>query len=271
MAITITTPPSRIGPGAYVTAHCTDPAVHHIQGVLADFGTGGGGCLGQENSDDSGTAQFQLGYVNDPSTSNKFAFGSSIGLADGTAVVLQVIAFDSGGGFLDSVVFSGFSWDAQSFQSALLGRIMPTSAALVGLDPADPTVAELVGNTQGGTFNFPLIGVLAPVADVHNPVTGGVAVNLAPPGPSTNIGLTWEIVTPAPTVGGTVGVIEEYNRRVAQIVVFHSLFGGVTFADQVKDATGNSGAFFFDSYEPTGVTVYVWPGFTVNFSWLTAA
>jgi hypothetical protein len=186
------------------------------------------------------------------------------GIAAGAAVTLRITLFsDQFLTVIDSGIFAGvFLHDPVSGLGGLLGQVGGlTSGQQSELD-------DILANTQGGTFKSPLIGTMTTVADAGSPVTGGSVVNLTPPVPVTTVGLTWEVVTAAPAVGGTVGVIEHRNRRVMQAVVFHSLLGGATFADQVFEGRGDTGAFFFDSWEPTGVSVYIWPGFIVNISWL---
>lgn len=129
-------------------------------------------------------------------------------------------------------------------------------------------ISTILSQTAGGTFQSPFIGVTITALDPHNPLFGGTVYNLDPPLLGHAVGLTWEaVVTPA-YVGGRVGIIQETSRRVIQVVVFHSLAFGVTFADQVADSHLETGTVWFDSAEPTAVSVYVQPGFELNVSWL---
>src|SRR5438094_7846120 len=155
MALTITQPTAGyIGQGIQVFGTApTFTAGDYVDVTVSDFALGLQGSTGR-NPMTSTSWQVTLGFDGQSGQYENVQNGLDIGHALG----LSAAQFNSGGGFVDSVFQSGYFHDPVTGMSGLLA--LSGGATLVGLDPSDPTVAELVGNTQGGEFHFPLIGVL---------------------------------------------------------------------------------------------------------------
>lgn len=265
MTITVTYPPAGyLGQGIYVFGSAsTFTGGDFIQLNLSDFTLGIGACSARQEM--ASTSWFaQLGWNNIEQSFNVFA---NDGAAAGHAMSLQVSQWHSDYTLVESTTFDGYFHDPVTGLGGLIERLR--SLGLGGLTSTQASQLEQAAlGSQGGTFKFPLIGVLSPYLYIGNPVDGGLVRDMTPPAALAVYGMTWEVVSAPAYVGGQAGVITESNRRVVQFAVFHTLLGGVGFADQVYDSRAVTGAFFFDSPDPSNVAVYAYPGYIVNFSWL---
>ncbi len=240
----------QVGAYAYFIAEVYDPLLAFVvcAGSAAIGGASGGCQLGIENT----------------------TFGRSSthfqGLPAGNAVTLRLTFLTSGFATIDTQDFATFFHDPVS---GLAGLIESELGTVASLTPAQEQLLEQAAqNSLGGTFKFPLIGLLTPVPYGGNPANGGTVYDLPPPLALQVVGISWEVVTAPAYTGGDVGVITDVRRRIVQFVVFHSLFGGATFADQIFESHAVTGSFFFDSPDPTGVSLFAYPGYQVNVSYL---
>jgi len=136
------------------------------------------------------------------------------------------------------------------------------------LDQVLSQLRTVLGNTEGGVFHNPLIAVLHSALYAGNPILGGTTNDLTLPAFTTNWALTWEAVVTPGYVGGEIGVITDSNRRVIQVAVDHTLAGGASFTDQTFESHALTGTCWFDSQDPSGVSVFVFPGYQLNLSFL---
>lgn len=179
------------------------------------------------------------------------------------ACEIQVAVLHSSGTVVSFTTFTGYFWDPVSGAPYLLHHLRTGQYFA-----SDPKLDTILGYVEGGTFASPLIGVTHAQAYSGNPMHGAIVTDLTPPVAVAVLGLSWEAVATPAYIGRENGVIEDAHRRVIQLAVDHTLFGGVSFTDQTFESHGVTGTCWFDSPNPTLVSAYAAPGFDLNLSWL---
>lgn len=102
---------------------------------------------------------------------------------------------------------------------------------------------------------------------ITNPLTGFNTL-AASVGLSSSFGITWAVNTPPPAAGWDNGIIRDWEDRLFQLVVFHTLASGQTVATQQFETHADSGILFWENQLPTSVQIEIFPNFSIDFSWL---
>src|SRR5216684_1640701 len=136
------------------------------------------------------------------------------GLQAGVAIVVTYNWRNAGGGLVETISTAGYAWDPVSAITGMLQHFDSRLNILQGdLDQVLSQLRTVLGNTEGGVFHNPLIGVLHSALYAGNPILGGTTNDLTLPAFTTNWALTWEAVVTPGYVGGEIGVITDSNRR----------------------------------------------------------
>jgi hypothetical protein len=82
-------------------------------------------------------------------------------------------------------------------------------------------------------------------------------------------GFAWSLQTVPDKLSRKDGFLLRYTDVLAQIIVAHQLHDGTAIVTQEVDVHVDGGAFTFDEPLPAYVGVWIFPGCTFNFFWLT--
>jgi hypothetical protein len=261
MTIGITTPTPNAGPpllhtgvGMGISGTISGPTLLDDSIYLQLAGGISGNIVARGHSLLGGSTSWQV-FMTDP-------IAPTAGSAYGDLLSLSAEAHHANGTLFDSNSWGGsYSNDPHSGIASMFG-------GMNSLLNQNTTLDRLLVQTNQ-TFKFPIIGALQAIDYVPN-IVGGTVVDMGD-GPTPLVavwGISWETITPAVYVGGQVGVITDASRRVVQFAVDHTLLGGGAFTDQVYESHLLTGTFFFDSPNPSNVSVYVYPGYTVKVAFL---
>lgn len=121
-------------------------------------------------------------------------------------------------------------------------------------------------------FQHPPFGVLTLEHLPTAPFAGGTwAINRPRGGQNVDaFGVLWSTSLVALGVGGTPGLVFEYEDRVVDIAVTHQFLDGSFVITQRVASNHDTGYLMFDQLFPYSVDLVVGPPFSVDFYWILA-
>jgi hypothetical protein len=117
-----------------------------------------------------------------------------------------------------------------------------------------PTFAQLTTSTTSPSL-------------MPSPLSGTNVLN-ASVGIASSFGMFWTVTLQPPFAGKRLGVIDEFEDLVFDLVVEHTLVGGLTVPTMRFQSSDTHGIVLWSNLLPTQVTVKVFPGFELGAAWI---
>lgn len=90
------------------------------------------------------------------------------------------------------------------------------------------------------------------------------------PVPTDAFGMRFEFITVPAGFGFTIGIVKEYEMRLLQLAVEHTMIDGHGIISQLTDFHSDNLPFLFDVALPLQVHFSITPGVFIQFFWLLA-
>lgn len=119
-------------------------------------------------------------------------------------------------------------------------------------------------------FLHPPIGVCTLLFEGSH--TGSVAIS-RPAGPVgvDAFGILYSVTLEPPGAGQLIGQSVIYEQRVVQVVVDHTMIGGINVISQRYEGYEDSALIMFTQALPTDVRLWITPGFEIDVYWVVIA